>query len=270
MDNRNPKFREILRHDMAIFLVIVLIAGVVAYLEGVSRFAFQTPATPTFILRYPTTPTTTPTPLQPPAPELPTLAGPPRYPSSSACDEFEDAFLNAGWEWIDPKGDSYFSLTDIPGSLMITVSGPDHDLYENLNAPRLLQNVQGDFTVTTMVTIYPEYNYQAAGLLYWQDADNYVRLERTLVSGIDLLYRIRGEYKAVEISFFTSPTFLMFEMSGLTLQGFYSEDGDNWTSIEPVQVPLSSHAQIGIDVVNEWQDNSITAYFDYFKFSYCP
>jgi regulation of enolase protein 1 (concanavalin A-like superfamily) len=150
------------------------------------------------------------------------------------------------------------------------VYGRDHDLYQNLNAPRMLQYVKGDFTVTTKVTINPQQNYQAAGLLYWQDENNYVRLERTLVKGIDLLYKIQGEYNAVEISFSASTTFLKFELSNQTLQGFYSEDGYNWSIVEAVQVPPCNNGQVGIDVVNEWQDNSITADFDFFMFSQCP
>lgn len=263
MDDQGPRSRETFVSDIAIFLLIVIIAGGLAYLVGIRRLVFPTPVQPTFSSPYSTS-TVTPT------REMPTAVPPFRNNSSSACDHFDNAVLNPGWEWIDPKGDSYFSLTDNPGFLRITVSGPDHDLYLNLNAPRLLQSVAGDFTVTTRVTIDPQYNYQAAGLLYWQDAENYARLERTLVSGIDLLYRIEGIYDAVEIPFFASTTLLKFEMSGQTLQGFYSQDGDDWSSVEAVQMPASMHAQIGIDVVNEWQDNSITADFDYFKFGHCP
>lgn len=268
MDEQASKIREIIIRDIFIALLVTIIGGViVAYLAGEGRFATPTPEAtpPSSLVPVPTEkPTTAPAPT-----EKATISLFQNRVSSSLCDDFDNTTLNSGWHWIDLKGDSSYSLTDNPGFLRITVYGRGHDLYQNLNAPRMLQDVEGNFTVATRVTINPQYNYQAAGLLYWQDQNNYVRLERTLVKGIDLLFRIRGVYNAVEIPFFVSTTFLKFEMSGLTLQGFYSEDGYNWSSVEAVQVPSSNNGQIGIDVVNEWQDNPISADFDYFKFDQC-
>lgn len=201
--------------------------------------------------------------------EKPITAPVPNQASSSTCDNFDNTALNAGWVWIDPKGDSAYSLTDNPGVLRLTVYGRNHDLYQNLNAPRMLQHVNGDFTVTTKVTINPRRNYQAAGLLYWQDENNYVRLERTLVKGIDLLYKIQGEYKAIEIPFSASTVFLKFELSNQTIQASYSDDSYNWSNAGTLQLLSTGNAQLGIDVVNEWQDDPISADFDYFKFSQC-
>lgn len=205
-----------------------------------------------------------------PIPQIkPTTTATSKQISSSVCDNFENSTFASGWDWIDPNGDSQYSLTDNPGFLRITVVGPNHDLYQNLNAPRMLQEVKGDFTVVTKVTIYPTENYQAAGLLYWQDENNYVRLERTLVQGIDLLYRIQGTYSAIEIPFSISPVFLKFEFSNQNLSSFYSADGNNWNIVETLQLSPSSNNQVGIVVVNEWQDNTIFADFDYFMFSQC-
>lgn len=189
--------------------------------------------------------------------------------SSSVCDNFDNSTLTSGWDWIDPNSDSIYNLTDNPGFLRITVSGSNHDLYQNLNAPRMLQEVKGDFTVVTKVTIYPLENYQAAGLLYWQDENNYVRLERTLVQGIDLLYKIQGTYSAIEIPFSISPVFLKFEFSNQNLSSFYSADGNKWNFVETLQLSPSNNDQVGIVVVNEWQENTISADFDYFMFSQC-
>lgn len=222
------------------------------------------------------------TPVPPPAPSpalkkpspipkksSPTPKKPETSPSSSICDNFDHTTLSSGWNWIDPKGDSAYNLTDNPGYLKITVNGRDHDLYQNLNAPRMLQNVDGNFVVTTRVTISPMKNYQGAGLLYWQDENNYVRLERTLVQGIDLLYKIQGSYRAIEIPFSLPTVLLKFKFENQNLRGFYSEDGFNWKSVETLQLPSSNNKQVGVVVINEWQDNSISAVFDYFKFGDC-
>jgi len=185
------------------------------------------------------------------------------------CDDFDDSSIQSYWNWVDPSGDSSYSLSDRPGFLRITVHGRDHDLYQNLNAPRLLRFVDGDFVATTNVSINPLVNYQGAGLLFWQDEYNYVRLERTLVRGIDLLYRIQGTYNAVEIPFSASTVYLKFEMIDQELSSFYSEDGFNWIEVDTLHILPSEKNQVGIAVVNEWQDASISADFDFFKLGEC-
>ena len=190
--------------------------------------------------------------------------------SQSLCEEFNDPTLDPRWSWIDPRGDSSFSLSDQPGFLRISVHGSDHDLYQNLNAPRLLQELAGDFSVTTMLTIAPTANYQGAGLLFWQDENNYVRLERTLVQGIDLLYRIQGDYHAVEIPFTSSTVFLRFTYAEGFLTGLYSEDGATWIEVKTLTFPSSGRNLVGLVTVNEWQEASIFADFDFFHLGECP
>src|SRR5262249_38398749 len=101
----------------------------------------------------------------------------------------------ADWgEVIDPDGDCKVSLDK--GVLTITVPKTQHDLtYQEdvtkLNAPRVLQPVEGDFTLTVTVKPYPprkglesssgKHVFVSTGLLVWQDEKNYVRLERASV-----------------------------------------------------------------------------------------
>src|SRR5262249_32616428 len=103
-----------------------------------------------------------------------------------------------GWgKAVDPDGDCKFSLDQ--GKLTIKLPGKDHALAferNQMNAPRVLRDVEGDFVV--QVKVHGEYPagamsvvesrrpFHGAGLLVWSDEKNYIRLERAeLVFGND-------------------------------------------------------------------------------------
>lgn len=188
-----------------------------------------------------------------------------------STDNFNQSSLDTGWVWIDPLGDSSFSLTDNPGNLRLSTPDRGHDLYpySNLNAPRLMRDVTGDFQVVTKVTIDPRYNYQGAGLLLWQDENNYVRLERTLVEGVDLWYRINGSYSGFEVPYSSPSVYLKLERSGSSVLVGYSLNGQDWIVLPTLNVALADNLQVGISLLNEWQDNPIWADFDFFSFGEC-
>src|SRR5688572_5897260 len=92
---------------------------------------------------------------------------------------------SGGWgEWIDPDGDCDVKAEG--AALLITVPGKPHDLWpENpkpevrTNAPRVLRNVEGDFTVQVKAvdSVKAAKGFRAATLLIWQDDKNFVRLD---------------------------------------------------------------------------------------------
>lgn len=189
--------------------------------------------------------------------------------NTDTCDDFDTTSLNSRWLWVNPLNDALYSLTENPGYLRLRVSGQGHDLYQNLNAPRMVQTVTGDFKVETKVTINPVEIYQGAGLLLWQDENNYVRLERTLVNGINWIYRIDGNYQTLEISYANSITYLQMQLMGERLTSSYSEDGLTWTEIASVNFVNPGEKLVGLDLINEWQDATIQADFDYFYLGDC-
>ena len=97
-----------------------------------------------------------------------------------------------GWgEIVDPDGD--VAVKEHDGGLSITIPAKHHDLthtknYSMLNAPRVLQPVDGDFTVSVVIKAFPlpkgvppaggTHSYQSCGLLIWQDDRNFIRIER--------------------------------------------------------------------------------------------
>jgi len=209
--------------------------------------------------------TSTPTPTRTQTPTATPTAGNTSTPTATAfTDEFESAQLDSGWSWMDPLGDCSYSLSASPGHLRLRVPNGGHDLYENVNAPRMLRSINGDFVATTKVTMNPMYNYQGSGLLIWQDQDNYVRLERTLVQGIDMWYRLGGIYRGVEVPFSKSTAYLRLRRLNDVFTGWYSENGSDWIEIAAVGWPATDVLDVGLVLANQWQDHPIEADFDFF------
>src|SRR5205085_3694972 len=96
----------------------------------------------------------------------------------------------AGWgDVVDPDGDC--KVTTASGKVTLQLPGGVHNLQATRqNSPRVLQDVEGDFSVQVKVasairtdigTMAPGAKspaLRAAALLIWQDAKNFIRLER--------------------------------------------------------------------------------------------
>jgi len=192
--------------------------------------------------------------------------------STGFCDYFTSPSLNSGWTWVDPLGDSSHSLTANPGHLRLYTPDGGHDLYLNLNAPRMLQPISGDFVATTKVTMYSDYSYQGAGLLIWQDSDNYIRLELNGPHhGINYVHRIDGVYFGLDPDPVPGGTtvYLRFMRAGNTFSASFSGDGSTWQDRHTVSYPASDLLYVGLSLLNEWQDHPIWADFDYFELDSC-
>ncbi|MDP3889744.1 Ig-like domain-containing protein, partial [Nocardioides sp.] len=94
-------------------------------------------------------------------------------------DDFEGAGLDPRWEVVSPEG-NHVSVSD--GALRIV--GQPGDTYQAINTAKnlvMLDIPNGDFTATTTVAAEVAKVYQGAGLIAWQDMDNYVRSGLTYV-----------------------------------------------------------------------------------------
>lgn len=176
----------------------------------------------------------------------------------------------AGWgEFYDSSEDCKLS-TDAD-KLTIEIPGTLHDLsseYRNVNAPRVLRAVEGDFIASVIVSGSVEpagrptttyaYPYQGAGLLVWQDSNNYVRLERAailrddrLVSYLNFEQRQRGQNinpRSAQIP--DAPLHLRLERQTDRMIASFSPDGQQWTKLPEMAVKLEPGVKVGIAAVN--------------------
>jgi serine/threonine protein kinase len=102
--------------------------------------------------------------------------------ASSSCGATSDTFqgnLHARWKWQpSPNNNANYTLGQNSLSMTINSNGRDDLSLNNTQAPRLLQPVNGNFTVKATVNFSPSKWYQGAGILIWEDENHFLRLER--------------------------------------------------------------------------------------------
>lgn len=184
-----------------------------------------------------------------------------------------------GWgRVVDPDGDC--AVTDSNGTITVTVPGTTHDLssyhsiYKKRNAPRILQAVEGDFTVEVKVTgkfdpgkdaTLPETDpFNGAGLLLWANDKNFLRLERnmwTTPHGGHSSYQPLFQYwkndknltpnaPSSKPFFKGRSTYLRLTRQGNQVRAAVSNDGVDWSETHPVTVQFPRKIKVGVDAIN--------------------
>jgi hypothetical protein len=194
-----------------------------------------------------------------------------------------------GWGTVtDPDGDCTFKGDK--GTLTITVPGTSHNLHPDrgMNAPRVLREVEGDFTATVKVTcaLMPGKNIAGtgatagnyAGLLLWAGEKEYVRLERNARWRGDRLasftpgfeYWKDGRQKVgppgggTAAFFKGDSTWFKLDRKGGKVTARYSHDGKEWAVAKEADTELPKKVQIGVAAINS-SDAPFTAEFGEFK-----
>jgi regulation of enolase protein 1 (concanavalin A-like superfamily) len=193
----------------------------------------------------------------------------------------------AGWSAIvDPDNDC-----QIESTLCITVPDTNHDLNprRGMNAPRLLKKVKGDFTVQVKVTsdfkpgdasTGPGRPFNGAGLLIWDDEDNFLRLERNAYWVADSLFCYPpliehwhdGKYSGFNSSptradeFFKGrSTWLKLRRQDTRITASFSHDGDEWTVAKEFTVDFPDEVSAGIAALNT-SNAAFSVAFEAFEF----
>ncbi|WP_446686131.1 sugar-binding domain-containing protein [Paenibacillus aurantiacus] len=188
-------------------------------------------------------------------------------------DSFDSASLDEAWS-VYRGDDTKWSLSENPGSLTIhTLPG---DSYENANSIRnaFLQDApSGDFSITLKVTSPIQKNHQQAGLLVWNNEDNYIRLGHVWDTNgstgktLETAYEKNGIYrKAANMKphpgYDTS--YLKISKTGNTYTSYFW-NGTAWRqAADPVTVDLGGHLKVGLYAIAALDGTSIPAKFDYF------
>jgi basic membrane protein A len=203
---------------------------------------------------------------------IPSLTSPPTVEITTR-EAFEDDFdgqLAAGWTWLaeDP---SRWSLSAVDGALQITAADA------SLDGPALPPNIlvrdvpATDFEITTSLRFEPTSNYQAAGLIVFQDQGNALQFGRAFCDlpgacvGDGLYFDNFEDGSLVGSNYQTeyhSPViYLRLQRLGNTYSGYFSADGQQWTKIGEHSRDFS---QIRVGLIAAQAPVGIPAVFDYF------
>lgn len=181
------------------------------------------------------------------------------------------AGLRRRGEVVDPDGDC--TVRQENGKLIVGLPDGTHDIYfaKGCNAPRVMQEVDGDFVVQVRVTadwgtgVPPSTNYyHGAGLLVWDSQQHYLRMERNLfysdrvgetIRYITPLYdrdekRVNG-WKSSRMEFFRGQsTWLRIERSGKRFATSISHDGNQWTTTAVLTTEFPDKIQVGVHAIS--------------------
>ncbi|HTU25109.1 MAG TPA: efflux RND transporter periplasmic adaptor subunit [Pirellulales bacterium] len=168
---------------------------------------------------------------------------------------------------VDPDGDCL--VKEASGKLTIKIPKTWHDLthtayYSQLNAPRILQDVKGDFSLEDKVATFESPSGKAltggivafvsSGLLVWQDERNFIRLERRAYNKrlYVWLERFQDGKPVVQLGndIEDHDTWLRVTRSGDRFQFFTSPDGKQWHELLAEVIKLNPEVKVGVSAIN--------------------
>lgn len=198
------------------------------------------------------------------APAAPAPAAPPASEAAAAAAE-TPGFNIEGWGKVtDPDGDCKVTLQGQVLIITVPPTGP-HDLAPEIqvtNAPRVLQPVEGDFSIRVKVdggyqpggdtTSNERVAYNGAALIVMADPENVITLARAVMQrgGSDPMpyanFEIRSQGRLLAMgSAATKPLkvdgalWLKLERRGAQVTGAVSADGEKWDALEPKPIPAA-------------------------------
>jgi len=189
----------------------------------------------------------------------------------------------------DLDNDCTFKVEE--GKVTVTVPGTPHDLsvyYKKKNAPRILQEIEGDFTVQVKVSsdfdpgdkaaIFGKNAFNGAGLLVWDTDMHYLRLERDVwvtPQGKRVSYSPLFEYwkddknlnprgSTLAPLYNGRSTYLRMIRRGDEFSITVSHNGTDWLATNSVMTDLPKKIKIGVSAINT-SEKPFTVEFDEFK-----
>lgn len=147
-------------------------------------------------------------------------------------DPFEGPSLCGEWHWIDPKGQSNHRFCQ-QGVLELRTSAGNDLPSANPGAPRLVQQISGDFAMEVDLTDLTEKEYQMGGLLLCTSEGDYLSYGKghPQVNELRLGICQRDHYEIVGRGWLPGREIhLRLERRGELVSALCSNDGENWQS----------------------------------------
>ena len=184
-------------------------------------------------------------------------------------DQFDKGVLGLGWKWIDPWDDATLSFPRYSWLGIVATPGNDLQPKANLDAPRLIRPISGDFAIETKISKSQDGNFLSGGLLIWKDEENFIRFDRG-TWGFDTIFlqkREGGLFQHVGDWFFRdNPIHLRIERIGYDFNALFSSDGKKWDEAAKFKFDQSDPLYVGLHAICfETDFPPTTTEFDYFK-----
>jgi alpha-N-arabinofuranosidase len=208
-----------------------------------------------------------------PVPDLPEC----RWPTASACDNFDRPVLASQWNFLRTPRDGFWSLSDRPGYLRLRLR-PER-LSEHVSPSFVGRRQQHmHFTAQTVLEFVPQSVHECAGLALVQNSDFHFCLVLTLGSGavVRLIKRAHG----VEEIMAEHPTpvgrlYLKVEARGQGYSFYVASEPGKWVPVAEdvdgriLSTPVAGGfvgAYIAMYASSNGQPSTNSADFDWFEY----
>jgi DNA-binding SARP family transcriptional activator len=210
--------------------------------------------------------------LAPTTGRLPRAGSPEPGAGSRGGRPLREEFVGEGWHpalvWHDVTGRTQLDRATRPGWLGLSPpQGCDLWPETDLNAPRLMAAVGGDFVAETRVELGSGVQVYA-GLLLWQDAQQFARLELRSIPGggraaVHLQACVAGRFRDVGRGHCDRrPVWLRLERVGDELRAFCRADGEPWLTAGSLRLLPGNPEHVGLAAI--WHGPDAHAWFDDF------
>ncbi len=192
-------------------------------------------------------------------------------------DEFNTRKLGSQWSWIRENPVNWrFTSTEL--EIRTDAGALEGTSYNNVKNVLVQDAPAGTFRFETKLSFYPDSMFHNAGLIYYIDDDNYIRVSRgiyeTSINGVWMEFEVNASAIMDIVNNITAPVlFLRLSRTNDTVfAATYSLDGITWRLIgqETLRFPKRK-ARIGLQAANGAgilaTPKSIPARFDYFRFA---
>jgi serine/threonine protein kinase len=208
--------------------------------------------------------------------------------SHATCVGFSDRFQQmdlSGWTWQDPGSASTYDFNNSSHYLHIYSSGSmDEDLNpnSNTNAPRILQNVSGNFSIETQIDFKQQpASFQGAAILMWINQGQFLRLEisawNSKYYGVNFVYYNmtdpKNTFQDLGDKLLVTPPIVKLRMqrNGAVFSGAWQQGSGDWNPISKTYAITSGQVQVGLVLMNSaimhLPMRSAEVSFHYFHFS---
>lgn len=182
-------------------------------------------------------------------------------------DEFNSGTLDGAWSWVR-EDSANWSLTAMSGYMRIKTQG--QDLWGsggNTENILLRTPATGDWTILTKLAFAPTANYQQAGLIVYNNDDNYVKCVYGYDSAkggtcIEYGKEIGGTATNGKSALTANPVYLKINKTNTTYTLYYSTDNNTWNQFQQytgvnfatLKVGLLAQSTAGANADFDWFD----------------
>ena len=157
---------------------------------------------------------------------------------------FKESSIPKPWRWIAPLEKGSFELSDGIEISPVMAAG----FFNNVHVPRLMQEVEGDFTIETVID-YSDGFTKAGGILVYQEDNTLIRFGAGIQFDGEVTLTVKSPeqgFSVIARGLLEAETlYLRLERQGDTFRAWCS-NGDEWYSCGETELEMAEKLDIGL------------------------